>query len=161
MTDPDCYHQKKNIVWTRVGNDCEPLTIRQLRHQCADCGRLLPQALQHSLSRPNTPDVDMNALRAWNQHFVDQWATYKSHRSQLFQKRNDEWRAKYNQHLMSEKWMLIREKVFARSKGVCEGCRERRPTAVHHLTYDHMGDELLWELVAVCRECHERAHDLR
>ena len=31
-------------------------------------------------------------------------------------------------------------------------------TQAHHLTYEHMGDEFLWELKAVCRPCHERWH---
>jgi hypothetical protein len=38
----------------------------------------------------------------------------------------------------------------------------KRPAEhVHHLSYDHWRDELLWELVAACRKCHERAHDRR
>jgi 5-methylcytosine-specific restriction endonuclease McrA len=29
---------------------------------------------------------------------------------------------------------------------------------VHHLTYQNAGNEFLWELVAICRECHARYH---
>lgn len=45
-----------------------------------------------------------------------------------------------------------------RAAHVCEGCRTARATEVHHLTYEHCGDEFLWELVAICRSCHERYH---
>jgi len=31
-------------------------------------------------------------------------------------------------------------------------------TEVHHLTYQHVGHEFLFELVAICRECHTRWH---
>lgn len=53
--------------------------------------------------------------------------------------------------------------AVARARGVCEGCRSARATQVHHLTYQHAGHvvpggELLWELVAVCDDCHDRAH---
>jgi 5-methylcytosine-specific restriction endonuclease McrA len=30
---------------------------------------------------------------------------------------------------------------------------------VHHHTYANVGDELMWQLVAVCRECHQKFHD--
>ena len=45
-----------------------------------------------------------------------------------------------------------------RAQGLCEGCRRRPATEVHHLTYEHVGDELLWELKAVCDHCHRRCH---
>ena len=46
-------------------------------------------------------------------------------------------------------------------QGVCEACGEVRATEVHHLTYKHIGSEFLWELVAICRACHERYHKAR
>lgn len=58
----------------------------------------------------------------------------------------------------SPEWQRKRELVFKRSGGMCEGCGERRATQAHHDSYDHFGDEFLWELYAVCDECHERWH---
>jgi hypothetical protein len=29
---------------------------------------------------------------------------------------------------------------------------------VHHLSYDNLGDEPLWELRAVCTSCHDKIH---
>jgi 5-methylcytosine-specific restriction endonuclease McrA len=48
--------------------------------------------------------------------------------------------------------------VIERADGLCEGCRSAEAVHVHHLTYKHCGNEFLWELVAICRECHERVH---
>lgn len=60
--------------------------------------------------------------------------------------------------LRSPKWRDIRARVLRRANGVCEGCGLRLPVQVHHVDYAHMGDEFLWELRAVCIECHERVH---
>jgi 5-methylcytosine-specific restriction endonuclease McrA len=66
--------------------------------------------------------------------------------------------AKYNAHVGSELWADLRRRVLARCKGVCEGCGLRPAVQVHHLSYDHLGDELLFELVGVCMVCHEKSH---
>ncbi len=33
-----------------------------------------------------------------------------------------------------------------------------RAEDVHHLTYARLYDEMLFDLIAVCRDCHERLH---
>jgi hypothetical protein len=69
---------------------------------------------------------------------------------------NEDW---YNFYLKSDAWKLKRRKVRDRCGGVCEGCRDHPVTQVHHLTYEHVGNELLYELVGLCDACHERAHE--
>ncbi len=69
-----------------------------------------------------------------------------------------EWYAGY---MKSEKWAEKRQKVMARARHLCEGCMERDAKVVHHLTYEHIGDELLFELVALCPDCHARCHPER
>ena len=64
----------------------------------------------------------------------------------------------YNEYLKSEKWQQLRHKIFRRCHGVCEGCGDRPAVEVHHLTYERFGDELLFDLVGVCEECHEKVH---
>lgn len=56
-------------------------------------------------------------------------------------------------------WARKRSLVLERANHTCEGCGIRRATQVHHLTYKHVYDEFLWELVATCDECHDRAHE--
>lgn len=66
--------------------------------------------------------------------------------------------AQYSEYLNSSAWAARRKAVLRGASGQCEGCAERAATQVHHLTYEHVGAELLFELVAVCDECHERIH---
>src|SRR5262249_28732406 len=67
-------------------------------------------------------------------------------------------RLKYDQYMESDEWRSRRNKVFKRAGGKCEGCLERHATQVHHLTYRRFGAELLFDLVAVCDECHTICH---
>ena len=64
------------------------------------------------------------------------------------------WWDKYNSYLSSQTWNLKRNKVFARDRGTCQACMSRKAEEVHHLTYDHVFNEPLFDLVAVCKECH-------
>jgi 5-methylcytosine-specific restriction endonuclease McrA len=65
---------------------------------------------------------------------------------------------RYYEHLASDRWADLRRRVLARCKGTCEGCGLRPAVQVHHLNYDRLGDELLFDLVGVCLECHGKCH---
>lgn len=65
----------------------------------------------------------------------------------------------YKKYLASERWASKRDKVMGRENGLCEGCREEPATEVHHLTYEHLFDEFLFELAALCTTCHSRWHE--
>lgn len=60
----------------------------------------------------------------------------------------------HHDYLKSEKWNNKRLKVLKRANFKCEGCMEAKATEVHHLTYDNLKDELLFQLVAICRHGH-------
>ena len=64
----------------------------------------------------------------------------------------------YGAYLKSAEWAARREKVMQRAGGFCEGCRGQAATEVHHLTYEHVTQEFLFELVAICGDCHARYH---
>jgi 5-methylcytosine-specific restriction endonuclease McrA len=72
--------------------------------------------------------------------------------------RDAAWWDAYDEYLASPAWAAKRTLVLGRDKWFCQGCRAARASQVHHLSYSHVGDELLWELVAVCDACHARAH---
>jgi hypothetical protein len=72
----------------------------------------------------------------------------------------EKWRHCYEEYLQSDAWHERRRRVLARARGICEGCRQAPATQVHHLTYKHVCNEFLWELVAICRGCHERYHEV-
>lgn len=65
----------------------------------------------------------------------------------------------YTTHLQSEKWARTRRLVLLRANHRCEKCGEATARQVHHLTYEHLGDEPLEDLVAVCIPCHQAIHN--
>ena len=68
------------------------------------------------------------------------------------------WHAEYQAYRRSEAWQRKRALVMLRAGGKCEGCLMAPAEVVHHLSYQNMGDELLFELVALCPACHDKAH---
>lgn len=66
----------------------------------------------------------------------------------------------YNEYLQSSVWKEKASKVKKRAKGVCECCLERKAEQIHHLSYQHVGREPLFELVAICTECHKDIHQV-
>jgi len=127
--------------------------------QCQRCGRrstFIPKAMVAGLVSDISalPETDRQLRESFKAHEL---AT--NHELFSTAPANDSsWNEAYDEYLASDKWARLREKVMTRSAGICEGCLEAPATEVHHLTYKHLGDELLWELVAVCRDCHRRCH---
>lgn len=66
---------------------------------------------------------------------------------------------KYLLHLQSDYWKNIRLKVLERDSRICQKCKEKTATEVHHLTYERLGNELLEDLLAVCKSCHLKIHE--
>jgi hypothetical protein len=62
----------------------------------------------------------------------------------------------YAAYLISERWFAKRALVMKRCAGVCEGCGVKPAVEVHHHHYQHLFDEFLFELVGLCRDCHDR-----
>lgn len=69
------------------------------------------------------------------------------------------WRSEHALYLHSSKWARLRDAVLKRSGGRCEGCGSNNATQVHHLHYKRWRREMLFDLVAVCRQCHLQIHE--
>lgn len=95
---------------------------------------------------------DLQKLRT--AHYERQSAEY----TRVTQILNQGWWEWYNEYLQSSIWKEKARKVMQRAKGLCEACLENQATQVHHLSYNHVGREPLFELVAVCNECHQDIH---
>ena len=74
-------------------------------------------------------------------------------------KRCSSWARKrnYGLYLKSAEWKKKRDAVMKRDKGECVFCGDAAQH-VHHLTYDRIYNESLYDLVAVCNECHKAVH---
>jgi hypothetical protein len=64
----------------------------------------------------------------------------------------------YKEYLNSQKWYNKRNKVLERDKYLCQACLKNKAIQVHHLTYERVFDEPLFDLVSICLPCHEKLH---
>lgn len=124
--------------------------------QCLTCGRNLgavPKAWGKAAC-----EFDAALEERWNRQVRQQYERWRHQQAAVRMEADSDWRRRYDAHLRSEKWRLLRLRVMRRCRGMCEGCGVEKAVQVHHLSYEHMGDEFLWELAAVCLGCHERVH---
>lgn len=68
----------------------------------------------------------------------------------------------YQDFLKSDYWGEVRSQVLHRDSNVCQQCGAKTNLQVHHLSYDHHGDELnhLDDLTTLCRVCHSKVHGI-
>lgn len=70
------------------------------------------------------------------------------------------WNA-YSMYLRSQSWHTMRKAVLKRDNELCQACLTRKATQVHHLSYrlfKEIGLSAAFELVAICKACHEKIH---
>lgn len=116
--------------------------------QCLTCGRSASNPVAKS-------SLKTQSLTPWDESLAK---SYDEEQALQRQDEKAEWFEQHDDYLRTPAWRAKRAAVLLRAKGLCEGCGLRPATQVHHLSYEHWQDELLWELVAICRECHERVH---
>lgn len=126
-------------------------------HQCTTCGRTCGPRV------PVSEVVEPGSVREWD-HNLEQRA-YKDFHERMERHRNSQvlaarkhWEHHYGLYLRSQEWQDRRRLVLLRAQGICEGCRIAPAIDVHHRTYDNVGHEFLFELLALCRPCHDRYH---
>ena len=64
----------------------------------------------------------------------------------------------YGEYLQSPLWKVFRDKVRA---SACYACGNRDVSLqVHHITYTHLGNEHLDDVVTLCDHCHKGVHGI-
>jgi 5-methylcytosine-specific restriction endonuclease McrA len=71
------------------------------------------------------------------------------------------WWLMYKEYLKTDKWQNKRAKVLERDKYLCQACLVNKATQVHHLTYEEVTDEPMFDLISICSPCHEKLHKLQ
>jgi len=70
------------------------------------------------------------------------------------------WKQRYMEHLRSDRWAELKQKVINRRGRKCERCNAgEKPLDLHHKHYKTFGNERQKDVVLLCRECH-RAEDV-
>jgi HNH endonuclease len=104
-------------------------------HNCKVCLRAVESKARHE---------------EWQRKFKEQEAQR--------QRDNEVWWRNYTIYLSSPEWKAKRTLVMRRANHVCEGCGRANAVEIHHLTYQRVGHEMLFDLQAVCRPCHQALH---
>lgn len=152
----DCCHERTELR-RRVNRAQAELYV----DQCLTCGtqvRALRKAALSTSALAGARPFDDEIAKRWDASrramLGDRERAWESRKAE-----NDRaWWAWYSAYLLTPKWRARRELVMQRARGICEGCGFMAATQVHHRTYDHVGDEFLFELVAICDACHGRLH---
>lgn len=122
--------------------------VVSLEWQCLGCGRSTGQPIAKRLvpGWETRPEWDIALSTAHE-------AVAEEERLQALQTK----RAAYQAYLGSAEWQARRQKVLRRDP-VCRACEEAKSEQVHHLTYERIFREPLFDLVGVCRACHPGIH---
>lgn len=146
----NCPHEKVELRY--ITNSHEK---KMYVHQCLFCGRKAGDWIKHSKVRgagvPFNEEL-INCLSVLNHDREDL-------RKSVFKDNTQARREIYDQYMGSIDWLNIRDKALSRDEYLCQGCLEARATQVHHLIYDNLGQEFLFELISLCAACHTRIHE--
>ena len=145
--------------------------ILQLFNQCTSCGKRADKggSLKHSIidnfkEKVRTGEINKfdDDLYKNKSSIYENYGKYcelkyykkQQEREQEREQNNIEWFKQHNEYLQTNQWKAIRLKVLKRDNNLCQGCLEAPATEVHHLTYAHWKNELMFELLSVCYDCH-------
>lgn len=128
----------------RIKSNGSPL----LNKQCLTCGEADGKAYKMVLNFNDFPDYSEEKREAY---YINQ----NIEREEKKQKERNAFFLEYNLYLKSETWMNKRTLVLKRDNYTCQSCLISQATQVHHTTYRHVYNELLFELVSVCKQCHD------
>jgi 5-methylcytosine-specific restriction endonuclease McrA len=162
LSSQECEHKRQEL---RRGQNMGGHPV--IRMQCLDCGLRLGKAFGIKQT-PNADELSGFDDEMHNAYKAERKAVKEKIDQKYVEVQLRRWKAKeqgdsyyqqaHNAYLSSPEWRARRKLVLDRSQGLCEGCRLAPPTEVHHLSYEHWGHELLFELVALCGDCHDRIH---
>lgn len=162
--EPQCDHSRREFrqQTNTVGQQC-------FYWQCLDCNtyqQIARAKLPEGIAIDDLQKVDRTPrINEWRAAYYEEDSRICGKYDQLLEERlqedrvlDSEARVFYSDYMQSNEWYTKRELVLARDNYVCQGCLKRRATQVHHLTYEHLGVEFMWELLSICDECHSRLH---
>lgn len=140
----------------------------KIKRQCIKCGEHDGKAYKHSEISDLKYKIKVGLIKEFNPKLgvADYELFYQIQQKQIQEQKDnivnekEQWRKEHQEYLKSPKWKNIRQKVLRRDNFICQGCLENQATEVHHLTYKHWKDELMFELISICRTCHEKEHNV-
>ena len=130
--------------------------------QCEKCGIWDRKKREHfGFDIPTNPfsqeirNQFRDSRNAEGQKVIEIWQAI---RAEKYKNESVRWRKDYVDYLSSERWKQKRKIALERDGYKCQGCLTKAASEVHHLSYKNIGNELLFELVSLCHDCHKRIH---
>jgi hypothetical protein len=148
-----CDHPTTELRAKRIGNG----GLRFMR-QCMVCGASASDWIKRTLVTGEPLAWDDEIEVRWAQAGRERFAAQRAAQAETEAEKAEQRREVYRRYLESPEWLERRRLVLLRDRVMCQGCHKERAVEVHHLTYDHIGRELLFELVSLCAACHAVAH---
>ncbi len=148
----NCVHQIKDIRKRIIKGGSV-----QYVYQCLTCGK----PTSSPITRVRAIEINGNCEPLFfDNEIKEKWdALYRQGIEEINTNTDKQWWDEYSKYLNSNEWKKKRLAVLNRANHLCEGCLNEKATEAHHTTYKHVGNELLFELVALCHSCHEIAHE--
>jgi 5-methylcytosine-specific restriction endonuclease McrA len=119
--------------------------------QCMTCGEANNSSVKFSLV-PNHEILKWFSVELNEKYYENKRSIYLIEK----QTEKEEWLKNYSIYLNSQQWKNKRIKVLERDRYLCQACLNNRANEVHHLTYKHVFNEPLFELISICKPCHDK-----
>jgi hypothetical protein len=150
----ECKNHKLEFVRRYKSNGNKMLT-----KQCLSCGESLGG--QHKLNLvDNYEKLPMFSEELLDNFYKTKYIVSQENRRKEFIEQKEKWFEEvYTPYLKSNKWKIKREAVLLRDKYLCQACLRNKANQVHHLTYNNVLDEPLFELISICEPCHIKLHN--
>ena len=127
----------------------------QIVKQCQTCG----VATSSAMSRAKFTPAQIAAMPGFVESAAADYDQRMREANQLaWDMGKQDRQHEYALYLESPEWKERRRLTLERDKYKCQGCQRAPATEVHHLSYKNRGDELLYQLTSLCRECHAKVH---
>jgi 5-methylcytosine-specific restriction endonuclease McrA len=130
-----------------------------LQHQCRDCG----SGVGSAVSKASVNDYDSVPL--WDADLEQRAEKCRAEQTETvrreWEKASADRKRELAEYYETPEWRAKRQAVLVRDNHECKAqldCCVVRAESAHHLTYAHVFNEPLFDLVAVCWPCHERLH---
>lgn len=149
-----CPHNDKKLGRIKYANGSV-----HVREVCLDCGEFTGATLKKLAEHDSLPMIEQGKIRdTYNSARKDKYKEILQKHVRIQRNKSAGYQKEYISYLSSEKWKQKRGLVMKRANSICEGCLESGATIVHHLNYNHIYAEMLFDLVALCESCHAQCH---
>jgi phage terminase large subunit GpA-like protein len=149
---PECDCKETQVVKRLIANG-----KRRYEQQCQHCGK--SQAIAKNKltfkQESEAKEYEASLVEAWDKKRAEFYDEQRKKCEQLVVEKNAAWWTWYSDYLETDKWKLKSRKVIERDV-VCQACLASPAQQAHHLTYDHVGNEPLFDLIGVCVRCHDK-----